>query len=120
MNIQVNTDHNISGSAELNSYIESNLSDVLVRFKNAITRVEVYLSDENAGKTGNMDKRCLLEVRISHRRPIVVSHHDSSIHQAIQSATEKLMHALEHMTGKLVDRTSIKDMYQDESELHKA
>ncbi len=33
MNIQVNTDHNIEGSAELNSYIESSLSESFARYK---------------------------------------------------------------------------------------
>jgi ribosomal subunit interface protein len=113
MNIQVNTDHNIAGSAELNSYIESSLGDVLNRYKVAITRIEVHLSDENASKTGGMDKRCLLEARIAHHQPIVVSHHDNSIHQAIETASDKLLRALEHMTGKLTDRKSIKDMLQD-------
>ena len=62
MNIQVNTDHNIEGSAELNSYVQSSLAEAFARFKVAITRIEVHLSDENAGKTGGNDKRCLLEV----------------------------------------------------------
>lgn len=118
MNIQVNTDHNIAGSAELNSYIESSLREVLSRFKVAITRIEVHLSDENASKMGGMDKRCLLEARISHHQPIVVSHHDNSIHQAIETASDKLLRALDHMTGKLTDRTSIKDMFQEEKSVN--
>lgn len=109
MNIQVNTDHNIEGSAELNRYVSTSLGDVLERFKVAITRIEVHLSDENASKTGGMDKRCLLEARISHHQPIVVSHHDTSIHQAIETASGKLLRALDHMTGKLTNRMSIKD-----------
>lgn len=110
MNIQVNTDHNIAGSAELNCYIEASLAGVLERFKIAITRIEVHLSDENASKTGGMDKRCLLEARISHHQPIVVSHHDTSIHQAIETASEKLLRAIESMTGRLTDRKGIKEM----------
>jgi len=47
MIIQVNTDHNIEGSAELNTYIETSLSEVFERFKVAITRIEVHLGDEN-------------------------------------------------------------------------
>ena len=110
MNIQVNTDHNIKGSAELNNYIETSLSESFARFKVAITRIEVHLSDENAGKTGSNDKRCLLEARISHHQPIVVSHHADTIHQAIDTASDKLLRALDNMAGKLTDRTSPKDL----------
>ena len=110
MNIQVNTDHNIEGSAELNSYVESNLSEHFARFKNAITRIEVHLSDENANKTGGNDKRCLLEARIANRQPIVVSHNSDTIHQAIELASDKLLRSLDNMVGKLTDHTSPKDL----------
>jgi ribosomal subunit interface protein len=113
MNIQVNTDHNIEGSAELNSYVQSSLSEAFARFKVAITRIEVHLSDENAGKTGGNDKRCLLEARISHHQPIVVSHHADTIHQAIEMASDKLLRALDSMAGKLTDRTSPKDLFEE-------
>ncbi len=115
MNIQVNTDHNIEGSAELNSYVQSSLSEAFARFKVAITRIEVHLSDENAGKTGGNDKRCLLEARISHHQPIVVSHHADTIHQAIEMASDKLLRALDSMAGKLTDRTSPKDLFEETS-----
>lgn len=110
MNIQVNTDHNIKGSAELNAYVSNSLSESFGRFKNAITRIEVHLSDENAGKTATNDKRCLLEARIANHQPVVVSHHADTIHQAIDRASEKLLRALDTMVGKLTDRSSPKDL----------
>lgn len=106
MNIQVNTDHNIDGSEELNQYIKGILADVFERYNGAITRIEVHLSDENAGKTSEKDKRCLLEARVSHHQPIVVSHHADSIHEAIQTAADKLLRSLDTMVGKSIDRTS--------------
>ena len=106
MNIQVNTDHNIAGSAELNSYIESSLTGVLERFKIAITRIEVHLSDENGSKTSSNDKRCLLEARIAHHQPIVVTHHADSVHEAVDAATHKLVRSLDKMVGKLTDHHS--------------
>jgi ribosomal subunit interface protein len=115
MNIQVNTDHNIEGSAELNRYVEASLTEAFARFKVAITRIEVHLSDENAGKTGGNDKRCLLEARISHHQPIVVSHHADTIHIAIEVASDKLLRALDNMAGKLTDRTSPKDLLNEET-----
>jgi ribosomal subunit interface protein len=114
MNIQVNTDHNIEGSAELNSYVEDNLTEHFDRFKGAITRIEVHLSDENAGKVSQNDKRCLLEARIANHQPIVVSHHADTIHQAIEAASDKLLRSLDNMVGKLTDRTSPKDLIVEE------
>jgi ribosomal subunit interface protein len=108
MNIQVNTDHNIQGSSELNSYVEGVLSEAFERFDGAITRIEVHLSDENAGKSGTNDKRCLLEARVSHHSPVVVSHHADTVHQAIDGASHKLLMSLDKMVGKLTDHTSPK------------
>ncbi len=117
MNVQVRTDHNIEGSAELNKYVESLLVEHFARFKNAITRIEVHLSDENAGKFGVGDKRCLLEARIANHQPIVVSHHADNIHVAIEVASNKLLRSLDNMVGKLTNHDSPKDLYQEKSEL---
>lgn len=114
VNIQVNTDHNISGSDELQDYVEIHLSEILSRFKGAITRVEIYLSDENAGKSGRMGKRCLIEARVSHQHSIVVNHNENSIHQAIEKASDNLLQALIHMQGKLSERTNIREMHYEE------
>lgn len=114
MNIQVNTDHNIEGSSELNNYIDSSLSEHFERFKNAITRIEVHLSDENGGKTSSNDKRCLLEARIANHQPVVVSHNADTIHQAIEGASDKLLRSLDTMVGRLTDRTSAKDLLVEE------
>ena len=110
MNIQVNTDHNITGSEELNNYIAHSLSEHFSRFKNAITRIEVHLSDENAGKFGLNDKRCLLEARVANHKPIVVTHHADTIHQAIEVASDKLLRSLDGMAGKLTNHESPKDL----------
>ena len=110
MDIQVNTDHNIEGSAELNNYIEASLSETFERFSVAITRIEVHLSDENASKKSSNDKRCLLEARLSNHQPVVVSHHADTIDQAIDAASEKLLRALDKVAGKLTEHKSPKDL----------
>jgi ribosomal subunit interface protein len=109
MNIQVNTDRNIEGSAGLEDYITSSLTDRLQRYKSTLTRIEVHLSDTNAGKVSADDKRCLLEGRIANRQPIVVSHNADTIHQAIDGATDKLLRSLDSMVGKTKDRSTIND-----------
>lgn len=106
MNIQVNCDHNIKGGQDLNAFVESSLTEAFDRFNRAITRIEVHLSDENAGKTGGNDKKCLLEARVSNYAPVVVSHHADSLHEAIEGATTKLMRSLDDMVGKMTDHNS--------------
>lgn len=114
MDIQVNTDHNIDGSAELNTYIDTTLSTVFRRLSVAITRIEVHLSDENAGKKGVNDMRCLLEARVSNHQPIVVTHHAETIYDAIEAASGKLLRALDSMAGKMTSHTSAKDLLIEE------
>ena len=70
MQIQVNTDDNIEGRENLVRHIETEVGRILSRFGDQVTRVEIHLSDENAGKPGNADKRCLMEARPAGRPPV--------------------------------------------------
>lgn len=120
MQIQVNTVHNVEGHAALIHWIESELGNTLGRFSDHITRVEVHLSDENSGKSGSNDKRCLMEARLSAHQPVAVSHHGASIDEAFRGAAEKLKRSLESTLGRLKDhhdRASIRrNEKPDESE----
>lgn len=116
MNIQVNTDHNIDGSENFNTYVKNKLTEDFERFKNAITRIEVHITDQNSHKNGSQDKRCLLEARIANRQPVVVSHHDETVHQAFDGATDKLMRSLNSMVGRLTNHESPKDFIAEEAE----
>ncbi len=74
MKVQINTDSNIEGHDELVQQVEAVVRGALDRFSEQITRVEVYLSDENSDKKfGTDDKRCLLEARLAGLQPIAVS-----------------------------------------------
>lgn len=108
MNIQVNTDHNIEGSEELNAFIDSSFSAKFDRFSNALTRIIVHLSDENAGKPGSNDKRCLLEARVANHQPVVVSHHADNISDAIETAADKLLRSLDSMADRMTSHESLK------------
>ena len=103
MQIQVNTDSNIVGSAPLISDIETELINSLSRFGNQITRVEVHLRDLNGPKSVGDDKSCLLEARLAGRQPMVVSHEAAALRQAIDGATDKLALALDKQLGRLSD-----------------
>jgi ribosome-associated translation inhibitor RaiA len=98
MQIQVNTDNQVNGSAELRMQVEATLTDALSRFSHRITRVEVQLSDENGSqKSGSSDKRCVLEARLTGMQPIKVSADGPSHELALDGATKKLT--------KLIGRT---------------
>ena len=73
MQIQINTDHNIDGREALAAQVSGTIETALSRFSDHITRVEVHLSDENGGKNGLNDKRCMLEARLERHRPITVT-----------------------------------------------
>ena len=101
MQIQVNTDSNIEGSARMSAYFTETLQDALGRFEDHITRVQVHLSDENGKKEGSDDKRCLLEARLKGLKPVVVSHDAENIDFALSGAIDKLVKSLESTIGRL-------------------
>lgn len=101
MKIQVNTDHNTPGSQSLNDVVNSILQSELDHFSEHITRLEVHLSDENAGKVSENDKRCMIEARIEHRQPAAVTAHANTYEEAISDASDKMKSSLETIFGKL-------------------
>ncbi|MDD4974555.1 MAG: hypothetical protein PHY93_09415 [Bacteriovorax sp.] len=104
MQIQISNDHNIKGTHE--SFTESEkfeeiVKDAIGHYQQHITRVVIHFTDENAGKTGFEDKRCLIEARISSANPMIASHHANTLVLALEGAAEKLKHSLNHTFGKL-------------------
>lgn len=103
MQIQVNTDDHVSGRTEVAAQVEAHINDTLDRFRDRITRVEVHLSDENSGKAGDNDKRCLMEARLAGRKPVAVTHSAGSLEEAFGGAADKLKRALESALGRIKD-----------------
>jgi len=100
--IQINTDKNIAGHEALAHSVETILEQVLARFSDQITRIEVHLSDNNsAAKSGMADKRCLLEARLAGRQPASVSEQAQTVDQAVRGAAQKMVSSLESEMGKL-------------------
>jgi len=102
MQIQIRTDNHIEGTQAMATWATGYLKDALKRFSGRITRVEVHLSDESAGKkgtTGNL--QCTLEARLEGHPPLTVKHHGANLNQAIEGAAEKV--------GRLIDGTLTKD-----------
>lgn len=100
MQIQINSDHHISGTPELAQHVRGLLRDSLERYSDRITRVEVHLNDLNSIKRGSRDKRCLMEARLGGLGPVAVDHEAPSLDLAINGAMEKLEHAITHKLGK--------------------
>jgi ribosomal subunit interface protein len=99
MQIQVSTNNNIEGSAALHDQVRAEVSAVLERFTDQITRVEVYLSDVNSQKSG-VDKRCVMEARLAGQHAMAVDHEADNLDDAISGCVDKLAKAI----GKTVDR----------------
>lgn len=105
MQIQVDTDNNITGRQELVARVTSEIESALERFSGQITRVQVHLTDENAAKQGARDKRCVVEARLEGLHPIAATHQAETLDQALGGAVEQVGRAIESTIGRLRDRT---------------
>lgn len=101
MKIQVNTDDNIDGREALAAQVSATVENALRHFKDQITRVEVHLGDENAGKSGQRDQRCMVEARLEGRQPAAATALAPTLSQAVQAAADKLARQLETQLGRL-------------------
>lgn len=104
MQIQVHTDNHITGGLVLTRQVEAVVEGALSRFSDRITRVEVNLADENGSqKSGDSDKRCVMEARLAGLQPIIVSAEGSSLEQALNGAADKLAKTLKRTLERLDD-----------------
>lgn len=102
MLIQVNTDNQIEGDETLKQRVKDDVERALGRFSEKITRIVIHLSDESSsGKSGDNDKRCLIEVRLAGLKPLSSSHEAATTEQAISTALDKIQRSLESTLGKL-------------------
>ena len=105
MLIEINTDTNIEGDNTLTQQVEAVVSNALDHYSEHITRVEVYLNDENSDKNpGINDIRCLLEVHLTGLEPVVVSHQAETLAQAVDGAADRMKRSLTSALEQLADR----------------
>jgi len=100
MTIQFNTDKNIQWDQRHDDHFSAFIKEELFRFSEQITRVEVHLSDENGGKEGPNDIRCLIEARLEGQQPIVASADADSIEQSVSGALIKINAGLKSKVRK--------------------
>jgi ribosome-associated translation inhibitor RaiA len=108
MQILVRHDDTIQGSDKLTTMTAATIEDVLARFAEHITTVEVHYADENGTKGGGGDVRCSLEVRFKGQTPMGVTNHSGDLMVALEGAAEKMARSLDHHLGRIRDRMSEK------------
>ena len=103
MHIEIRHDDTIKAGEEVRTHIRATLEDVLARFAEHITSVEVHLADENHEKKGGDDVRVTVQVKFEGRPATAVTHHASDLYISVDSAAEKMARSLEHQLGRARD-----------------
>ena len=101
MTKQFNTEKSLNQHEEFRKKLGDQLSEKLSRFAEHITRLEVHLSDENGQKTGQNDKKCLLEARVEGRSPLAVTAGAQNYELAVNAAIDKLRSSLDTIFGRM-------------------
>ena len=104
MQVQVNTGNGLENKDALERWADAEIRQCLQRFGDDVTRVEIYLSDENHDASrGGSDKRCLMEARLAHHAPVVASQHAADMDAAFRGAADKLKRLLDSKLARLGD-----------------
>lgn len=106
MIIQINTDHTINGSEQLDAEIKAIAHSALSHHQDRLSRVEVHVTDENGAKSGGSDIRCVMEARPAGLQPVAVTHNAGELADAVTGAAQKLKTALDTTFGKLKQHQS--------------
>lgn len=104
MLIQIHTDHNIESGGELTRHVEDEVESSIASHAGRITRVDVHLSDESAGRKTGADMKCTIEVRPASHEPVVVTAHETTVDEALAEAVDKMQHLLGSLFGRLDER----------------
>jgi ribosomal subunit interface protein len=104
MKIQFNTDKNIEGTEELETYVSEKINSALKHFDDKITRIEVHLSDQNADKGGTDDIQCKMEARLEGIQPVMVVSKNASKEKTLDNAVGKMKAKLSSIMGKMKNK----------------
>ena len=100
MQVQVNTSNGLENKEALERWADAEIRQCLHRFGDDLTRVEIHLSDENHDASRGGDKRCLMEARLAHHAPLVVTQHAADMDAAFRGASDKLKRLLDSKLGR--------------------
>jgi ribosome-associated translation inhibitor RaiA len=101
MQIQIRHDENVQG--DKNGWITSTVQDVLGRYGEQITTVEVHLADENGPKNSDGDIRATVEARAAGFGPVAATSHGNDIGTALEAALDKIVRMLDSALGRVRD-----------------
>ena len=104
MQVQVHAGDNVQGGESLAQWAQDEVQNKLSRFREQVTRVEVYLTDVDALRNGGKGKRCVMETRAAGRQPLAVNAEAEKVAEAFNAALEKLHRALETDIAKTRDK----------------
>src|SRR6266567_2976049 len=113
MQVQINSDNNISMHGRLSDSIGAYINNLLQRFDPYLTRVDVHLTGESIKKAGPKDKRCVLEARAKRHPSLVVTNKSTDIEAAFSGAATKMHRQLENTYGRLADKRRRKQKMEE-------
>ncbi len=97
MQVFLHNDDTLHGFESAQDYAEEIVTRELKgQLGQMITRVDVWVADENGPKGGPENKKCSMEAHPKGRRPVGVHAFGADVPAAIRSAGKKLAHALEN------------------------
>jgi hypothetical protein len=102
MAVFLRTDNHLDGGEKLAKFVESVAEGAVEHVKNQVTRVDVYLGEENGSqKSSDHEIRCSMEARIGGLKPIAVTARAGSVDDAVRSAADKLQASIDSTMGKV-------------------
>ncbi len=101
MKVQVNSDKTIRVDARLVTFVEGEAERVLARFAGKLTRVEIHLADVDNKKTGQADKRCVVEARPAGAQPLSTTANSVKVATAVDQALAKMKRLLTTFFGRM-------------------
>jgi len=104
MKVQINSDNHITNSEDFSAELTSSIESSLDKYSSHITRLEVFLRDENSNKSGADDKKCSIEARLEGLQPLGVSHKGETLRDAFNGAVKKL----ERVVGDTLEKQRAK------------
>ena len=108
MKIHVRTDDHIQGGDSLIQWAQQEAGSRLSRFREYLTRVEIFFSDANAAKGGVNDKRCVIEARPANHQPLSAQADATKVADAFAGAMDKII----RMVGEDQDRHRAKQGHE--------
>jgi putative sigma-54 modulation protein len=108
MRIQIHT----AGLELLNRHrlwFQAEFAVALQRFGAAITRVDIFLADENAGK-GGIDKSCRVVVSVRRQPRVIIEDRDSELYAMMVRVQERAVQVLQRAIARKRSRLGATSM----------